>query len=223
MPDPAPSLPVPAASLMLLRDHDGLEVLVGRRALATRAFPGATVFPGGKLEPQDAAWPTAGGEVLRIAAYAALRETFEETGLLVCASGEGPPQEADVAQARHAVETGELAFAELVARWGRPLEPARLAPFAHWVTPAAAPYRFDTYFFLAQASVQEAGATLICAEFEQVGWARPGSLLRDEGRRLMTPTRHCLNVLQESACAADAIRAARARRPYDGERERAAG
>ncbi len=218
----SPAQPQAAASLLLLRDRDGVEVLVGRRSPATRAFPGATVFPGGKLEPQDADWPDA-GDALRTAAYAALRETFEETGVFVCAGGEGPPQDVDVARARLAVEAGETVFADLSARWARPLDLQRLTPFAHWITPTGAPYRFDTCFFLVEASTYEAEATLICAEFEQLGWARPAELLRDERRRLMTPTRHCLKVLQGASTAAEAIAAALRRGPYDGERERAAG
>ena len=219
---PSPARPLPSASLLLLRDRDGVEVLVGRRALAARAFPGATVFPGGKLEPQDAGRPDASNDPLRTAAHAALRETFEETGLYICAGGEGPPRGADIASVRLAVEAGETMFADLDAHWARPLDLQRLTPFAHWITPSNAPYRFDTYFFLVEASAYEAAATLICAEFEQLGWARPAALLRDEGRRLMTPTRHCLKVLQGVSSAAEAIQAARARGLYEGERERVA-
>ncbi len=88
----SPAHPVPAASLILLRQGVELEVLVGRRAADARTFPGATAFPGGKLEAQDAEWPGAADDPLAIAGYAALRETFEETGLLVAAGGEGAPE-----------------------------------------------------------------------------------------------------------------------------------
>ena len=215
--------PVPAANLILLREGaDGVEVLVGHRSLRTRAFPGAIVFPGGKLEAQDAAWPNALGDPRLQARYGALRETFEETGLLIAADGEGPPPGADVALERRRVEAADVPFAGLLTRWDRAVDLDRLVPFAHWITPERAPYRFDTLFFLIAASAYEATAPMICAEFEQLNWVRPQTLLHEEERRLMRPTRHCLNVLAESATVADALGAAGARGVIDGERERRA-
>ncbi len=226
MPEPSPArsppLPVPAASLILLRQGaDGLEVLVGRRSLTTRAFPGAIVFPGGKIEAQDAAWPGASGDTLLTARYGALRETFEETGLLIEATGEGPPAGADLAAARRKVEAGEELFCSLLERWDRSLDPGRLTPLAHWITPERAPYRFDTLFFLAAASPHEAEASLICAEFEQLNWMRPAALLEHEAPRLVTPTRHCLGVLRDSLTVSQALDAARSRGMIDGEQVRA--
>ncbi len=220
----SPPIPVPAASLILLRDGpDGVEVLVGHRSPSTRAFPGAIVFPGGKLETQDAAWPEASGDPHLQARYGALRETFEETGLLIAATGAGPPPDADIASERRRVEAGEVAFAELLARWDRRVDLDRLVPFAHWITPERAPYRFDTLFFLVAASPCEARAPLICAEFEQLNWLPPQTLLQEtEERRLMSPTRHCLDVLVESATMAEALRFAGARGLIDGERARRA-
>lgn len=218
-PSPPPS-PVPAASLILLREGDGLEVLTGRRSLQARAFPGAVAFPGGKIETQDADWPDAGAEILRIAAHCALRETFEETGLLICEEAQGPPAWAEVEVARHAVETGEMSFSDLLRRWDRRPDLNRLTPFAKWVTPKQAPYRFDTYFFLVATSTCEAAAPLICAEFDQLSWSSPLALLRDDSHRLMTPTRHCLTALSGAATMEEAIHAARGRAPYDGETER---
>ncbi len=216
------STPVPAASLILIRERDGVEVLVGRRSPQTRAFPGAIVFPGGKLEPQDAAWPGAAQDPTCVAAYGALRETFEETGVLIGAGGDGPPAGAAVARVRERVEAGELPFADALKGWNRALDLSRLVPFARWITPERAPYRFDTHFFLVAASAHEADAALICAEFDELGWRRPDVLLREEARRLMTPTLHCLTSLAASGAVADAINAACRRGPYDGERERRA-
>ncbi len=218
---PSPT-PVPAASLILLRQgHDGVEVLVGHRSLGARAFPGAIVFPGGKLEAQDAEWPGASDDSLRAALYSALREAFEETGLLIEAEGAGAPADADIALERRRVEGGEVAFAELLRRWGRALDPARLTPFAHWITPERAPYRFDTHFFLVAASSYEAQAPLICEEFEQLNWMRPDALLEREERRLMTPTRHCLDLLRAALTVSDAIQAARLRGMVEGQDVRA--
>ena len=217
-----PPVPIPAASLILLRQADGVEVLVGHRSLSTRAFPGAIVFPGGKLEVQDAAWPRAQGDVVQTARHAALREAFEETGLLVDAAGDGPPPGANVGLERRRVEGGEVGFAELLQRWDSTLDPERLTPFAHWITPDYSPYRFDTFFFLVAASPYEAQASLICAEFEQLNWMRPEVLLAQEARRLMTPTRHCLEVLRGASTVSEAVQAACARGIIEGDAVRTA-
>ena len=217
-----PPIPVPATSLILLRQGEGVEVLVGHRSLSARAFPGAIVFPGGKLEAQDAAWPDAEGDVVQTARYAALRETFEETGLLIDAAGAGPPPGADIGLERRRVEDGELGFAELLQRWGRTLDPERLTPFAHWITPDYSPYRFDTFFFLVAASPYEAQAPLICAEFEQLNWMRPEVLLAQEDRRLITPTRHCLEVLRGGPTVSEVVQAAHARGLIEGDAVRTA-
>ena len=215
---PSQSAPLAAASLLLLRDCDGLEVLVGRRDMNARAFPGATAFPGGKVMESDA--DGLGQDPWRIGASGAVRETFEETGLLVCASGEGLGR--DVQAAWLELQSDQPSFAELTGRWGCQLDLARLIPFARWITPERAPYRFDALFFLAAASAWEASAPLICAEFESLAWARPGALLRDTGHSLLTPTRHSLQVLCESSTVAEAIAAARERTPIDGDAVRAA-
>lgn len=207
---PLPVPPVPAASLVLLRQRDGLEVLVGRRSDRAPAFPGATVFPGGKLDPQDARWPGA-RDAVSTAAYAALRETFEETGVFVAADGQGPPPGVDVAEARRSVEAGEVSFADLSQDWGRPVGVERLTPFAHWVTPEGPPYRFDTLFFLAEASACEAEAELYWAEFEQLSWRGLDALLSSGAERLMPPTRLSLEPLREVRSPAEALEAARRR------------
>ncbi len=210
MSSPAAPPPVLAASLILLRDRDGLEVLVGRRSDRVRAFPGATVFPGGKLERQDH-----DGEGVEsteaAAAWAALRETFEETGLFITADGQGPPANVDLAEARRAVEGGEQDFQALSRAWGRPLGAGRLTPYGRWVTPESMPYRFDTLFFVLEASPYEAAAELIGVEFETLGWSRPAEILSAEGVRLMPPTRRSLEPLAQARSAAGAVEAARRR------------
>jgi 8-oxo-dGTP pyrophosphatase MutT (NUDIX family) len=213
-----PPIPRPAASLILLRQGEELEVLVGRRTVDAPAFPGATVFPGGKIEPQDAP-PGAG--VIEAASRAAIREAFEETGLLITDDGLCPLPRGDLQAGRAAVEAGRAVFMDLLAEWNLRAGLSRLTPFAHWITPEHAPYRFDTYFFVAQASRLEGGAPLICAEFEEVRWVAPRSLLRDEAARLIRPTRRSLEMLCESATAEAAVEAAQARGLVEGEAVRA--
>lgn len=146
--------PRPAAALIPLRDGaDGLELFMIERHHALRFAPGAMVFPGGLLEAADHAphwrglWP--GGEPpddlpRRVAA---VRETFEECGLLLT---DGPLDLERHAALRAAVAAG-TPFAQALAGTG--LTPAlhRAAPLARWVTPDTLPRRFDTLFFLALA------------------------------------------------------------------------
>jgi 8-oxo-dGTP pyrophosphatase MutT (NUDIX family) len=218
MPTPAPARP--AASLILLRERDGLEVLMGRRDAATAAFPGAVVFPGGKIEPQDreaaAIDGPSAGDPSAAARRAALRETFEETGLFLTADGKAPPAGVDRPAERLAVEEGRRRFAELEERWAVRAGTARLIAFAHWVTPEDQPYRFDTRFFLAEASAYEAGAELLCAEFEWLSWLRPREVLEGDPSRLARPTRRCLQLLAQSRTPAEAAAEARQRGEVEG-------
>ena len=79
------------------------------------------------------------------------------------------------------MEAGERSFAELSQAWGRPVRVERLAPFARWITPEGSPYRFNTLFFLLEASPYEADVELIWAEFESLAWRKPAELLASAG------------------------------------------
>jgi 8-oxo-dGTP pyrophosphatase MutT (NUDIX family) len=168
----APDTPVPAdsAAVILLREAGGrCEVLLVERHARSRAFAGAHVFPGGLVETGDrepavAASPAGaaasapadprGDDALPFR-IAAIRELFEEAGVLLASARDRsvdlaePACEARLAEARVALLDGRLTFAELVAR--ERLEPASdaLVYVARWITPAGAPRRFDTRFFLA--------------------------------------------------------------------------
>lgn len=178
-PKTAPLPARPAATLVLMRDGGGgtpPQVLMVERSTGVDFAAGAYVFPGGGLEPGDAT-PAAcrlspelsPGQARRVVngaesdlealAYfvAAIRETFEESGILLAhpAGGEGAVpagnQRALLAQARTRMNRGELAFLDWLTEQGWVLATERLVYFAHWVTPEAAPKRFDTRFFLAPA------------------------------------------------------------------------
>ena len=159
--------PRPAASVILLRDGpNGLEALLLERPSDDRVLSGAQVFPGGKVDPEDAdeAWAARFGTTatalctrlgepdlepldalaLRVAA---VREVFEETGLLLA-------READHAQARRAqaMRREGLAFAEIVETLDLRFDAAALPPWSRWVTPRVPSQmrrRFDTRFFAA--------------------------------------------------------------------------
>ena len=171
------SFPRPAATLVLMRERGGeCEVLLVRRHGGNATAGGAFVFPGGLLEPRDDEAADLGrsagfgcdqaAEVLgtaqspeRALAYfmAAIRETFEETGILLATEGEGarwrasPSDRAALGEARAALRERRLDFGEWLGQ--RRLVPAfaDLVYFSHWITPEAMARRFDTRFFIAAA------------------------------------------------------------------------
>ncbi len=157
------AVPLPASTVLLLRDGTaGLEVFMVTRHQKSSFLGGALVFPGGGVDPGDgdprhaagAAGIPAEDLVYRIAA---IREVFEETGmLLACRSGErgllGPDALAPIeARHRNRLNAGEIGFAALLEQEGLVAAPALLVPFAHWITPAVLPKRFDTRFYAVRA------------------------------------------------------------------------
>ena len=212
--------PVPArdaATVVILRE--GPEVYLLRRK-ATMAFAaGAYVFPGGSVDPRDTdhavAWagpsPADWGEVFgadeavaRGLVCAAVRETFEESGVLLAGPGPdsvvddttGDDWEAD----RLALIDRSLAFADFLAKRGLVLRSDLLKPWAHWITPEIETRRFDTRFFA--AVLPEGQRTRdVGGEADQVAWKRPADAveLAHEGKIfLMPPTYRTLNEL--AAC-----------------------
>ncbi len=184
---------------------------------------GALVFPGGKLEATDAApeweghcrgWDAHTDEERRLR-IAALREAFEESGVLLAKDHGGVPWRAveQAAASRERIAKGETAFLELVSSLGVQLDLEAMAPFARWITPRMMPKRFDTWFFIATAPE---GQFAVCDGYETVDaeWIRPGAALamaRAGTRKIIFPTRMNLQLLAESGDVAGAIGAARAR------------
>lgn len=158
--NPAPALP--AATAVLVREGEaGPEVLLLRRHRASGFVPGAYVFPGGRVDPADAdpalrehfsSQPSA--EPALAFYTAALREVFEETGVLLAESGTHaqPPDAASdpmLAHWREELLADRATLLDVVRASGRRLDAAALVYIAHWITPAAEPRRYDTRFFLA--------------------------------------------------------------------------
>ena len=170
---PRPATPAHAATLVLLRDRPagGFDVLLMQRHRASKFAAGDFVFPGGKIEAADApadaaAWCAGLGQkdashVLGLehapeTALAhwigAIRETFEEAGLLLAVGADGGA--VDVAAARfteyrRACQTDNRAFWSMIRAERLLLATDRLLYFAHWITPEEQPLRFDTRFFAA--------------------------------------------------------------------------
>jgi 8-oxo-dGTP pyrophosphatase MutT (NUDIX family) len=169
---------VDAAGLLLIRGvgHKA-EVLMGRRSRASRFMPGVYVFPGGRVERADAR-PSGFTETmisppegtdnetsrhLTLFARAALRETFEETGLLVAGRPEAQRAEIDTAATRPAEVW--RAF----RRAGRAPAFSALALVARAVTPTRSPIRFHTRFFRADGHAAY-GDLVGDGELEDLSW-----------------------------------------------------
>ncbi len=205
-----PAPPLPSTTLMLLRrGRAGVEVLMLRRILRA-AFGGAWVFPGGVLDDQDrdrrlyrrclGLNDDRASRLLALSrdglAYwvAAIRETFEEAGLLIAVNGCGQARRATLAE-RKALIGGRVGFVELCRRRNWKLPVRRMHYVSHWITPSAAPRRFSTRFFVAESSsglkAQADGREVLRAR-----WFEPDQALRQE-IPLAHPTRHFLRILRE--------------------------
>jgi 8-oxo-dGTP pyrophosphatase MutT (NUDIX family) len=232
----------PAATVMVVRDavepesdDSALEVLMVRRNLQSDFVGGAYVFPGGAVDPHDGgpeAEAVCEGRSDREAsaqlglvsgglAYwvAALRETFEEAGLLLADRPGGPPllagerrEEARLAAGRRAVNAGRRRFLDLCRDERLCLRVGDVHYFAHWITPAGATRRYDTRFFVApappgQEAAHDAGETI------DDTWITPRRAL--EGHRLgavdlILPTVRNLQAISRFATSAELLEAARA-------------
>jgi 8-oxo-dGTP pyrophosphatase MutT (NUDIX family) len=210
-PQKVPVTPVPAATLLLLRDGpEGVEVLLTTRHTAAGFAAGAAVFPGGKLDADDDARAKTGGDdPFRIAA---VRETFEECGLLLARrTVRGAMISRAELAALLAEEPGPSDFAALVDRARLVLATDLLVPFAHWITPVDQPKRFDTRFFLAPAPP---GQTALHdgREAVEVHWLTSAGAIAAAraGRiKLVMATRLNLLKLGRSGTVAEALDAAR--------------
>lgn len=226
MPEPSsPARPPRSSStVVVIRDgQDGLEVLLMCRAERGDHNSSAWVFPGGLVDEADArahahclglddaqASARLGLPARGLDYYiAALRECFEEAGLLYASSGQHERLlDRDAAAAlshwRTVVHRGERALADLCEEAGLRLSVDRLAYVAHWLTPPGRPKRFDTRFFLALAPQgQESRHDAI--ETVEHRWLRPAHAL-DEARtlKLLPPTRDILQRLSAFATAQEA-------------------
>ncbi|MEJ5945427.1 NUDIX hydrolase [Pseudokineococcus basanitobsidens] len=233
-----PAEPVTAATVMLVREPaiagTGVEVWLLRRADGLPSAPGATAFPGGGLDARDAdpdvpwrgapvdGWGRRLGlpdEDAAALLCAAVRETYEECGVLLAevdeprpdAAAPGgvglPPGQEDAERA--ALARRELALSDLLRRRGLALRSDLLRPWARWTTPEPAERRYDTWFFLAAvpagARARHLGEDGHEAEAVEGGWWRPAAVLdaEAEGRvRLLPPTRVAL---EELAAAEDLV------------------
>ncbi|NYF98719.1 NUDIX hydrolase [Janibacter cremeus] len=215
-----PVTPRLASTVMLLRDDEGpLEVFMLRRVAQMEFAASMHVFPGGGADQRDAEdeLPWAGPAVeewaellgtdeasARMLVAAAVREVFEETGVLLASPVEaedGPPQLDldDARELRRALVAREVGFGQVLLERQLVLRSDLLRYRAHWITPVIESRRYDTRFFVAAvpAGQDPDGDT---SEADQSGWTRPQALLdafADGQVMLMPPTIVCLEQLAE--------------------------
>lgn len=226
MPEPtnlAEILPRPAATALILRDRPGgLEVFMVVRHHQIEFASGALVFPGGKVDAEDASadWnklaaPPPDG-VDRAFAIAAVRETFEEAGILI-ARQRGAATLLAAAPARQIVAARRIGkkdarFIDVIGGANLELATDLLVRFAHWITPVGLSRRYDTQFFIVAAPVDQAGAHDGHESVEGF-WVKPAVALQDAkaGKRSIVPvTRLNLARLGRASTVAEAVAQARA-------------
>ncbi len=215
--EPAPLRP--AATVLLLRDStEGIEVLMTRRSDTARFMPGIYVFPGGSIDDADAHADTHSistrratqSDVRLTEAIAAIRESFEELGVLLARHGDGsfPTTEVIAAMDR------TVSFTAQCGELGLTLAAEEVFVLAHWIAPLDAPQRFDVPFLVARMPEGQHPVADETEQFEPV-WVRPAdALARHEagGFSMVFPTIRTLDKLRHyqsvdavlQACASEA-------------------
>jgi 8-oxo-dGTP pyrophosphatase MutT (NUDIX family) len=235
-----------AATIMLVRDvarvgastgeagSTTMEVLMLRRNARSTWVGGAHVFPGGAVDPEDAGEATAqvcagrsDAEASRLLGIdhggrnffvAAVRECFEEAGILLALSGTEPLSFADAEVERRFIEhrrrlnAGETGLTDICTAEHLQLDLDRIAYFSHWITPVGAPRRYDTRFFV---GVMPEGQEALHDDSEVVAstWIEPAEALRRHRSGeldLMFPTVKNLEAIGRFERAGDLMAAAAA-------------
>jgi glyoxylase-like metal-dependent hydrolase (beta-lactamase superfamily II)/8-oxo-dGTP pyrophosphatase MutT (NUDIX family) len=233
-----PAVPRPAATVILARNvSDGIEVFMMERTTAVEFAKGMHVFPGGALDRADhhpeiaslcvglddkAASETLGIEQGGLAYWiAAIRECFEESGLLLGYRGSDQllqlaAHEAErLAALRVDMAQSKLSFMDILLQEQVQAATDRIAYYSHWVTQAGRPRRYDTRFFVAQAPE---GQTALQDNHETVGqlWVRPDQAIdlhRSGTLNLMFPTIKTLESLAPFKYVEELLEYARKPRP----------
>lgn len=221
-----------ASTVVVVRDGaEGLEAYLLRRQQSMKFAAGMYVFPGGGVDATDsstdvpwvgdspAEWAARFGcaeGIARGLVCAAVRETFEETGVLMA----GPDEHSVVADtsgpswqaARLALEAHELSFAEFLLKEGLVLRADLLGAWSHWITPTVMPERFDTRFFVAVLPEGQSVGHL-AGEADRADWAPLSRVLAsvDAGEMMMLPPTR-ITCAEISALSADEVLAAAAER-----------
>jgi 8-oxo-dGTP pyrophosphatase MutT (NUDIX family) len=201
-----PAPPKHASTVVLLRDapgddagpsEPGIEACLLRRVRTMAFAAGMHVFPGGSVDPADRTGPADGSDWLgpspetwaglltadtglaRALVCAAVRETFEESAVLLAGADEhhvvdtsDPSWETD----RQGLLDRAFSLSELLARRRLRLRADLLRPWAHWVTPEVEPKRYDTRFFVAAMPAGQSSRD-VGGESDRMVWLRPQEAL----------------------------------------------
>lgn len=218
--------PIPSGTIVLLRDgQNGLELFMVVRHHQIDFASGALVFPGGKVAAMDEDPALAdlcdgadADPVQRAVQIGAIREAFEEAGVLLARPADGDAlvdgervRALDGERAR--MNAGEITIREFLERENLRLACDQLTRFAHWVTPDMMPKRFDTHFYLAAAPADQ---VLQHDGYESVDsvWITPQQAAADADagtRTVIFPTLRNVEMLGEADSVATAVEQARAR------------
>lgn len=189
-PPPQPARPNPAATIVLMRDRDAsLQVLLMRRNRTSGFVPGAWVFPGGRVDAADSG-PALyervkglGGDPYPGSSYwaAALRELFEETGVLLAREADGrwvadAVSERRMEALRCDLMDDRITLLDVLEELDAVLDTAGMVHMAHWVTPVVESRRYDTHFF-AVALPPDRDARPDAREMAEAAWLAPGDAL----------------------------------------------
>jgi 8-oxo-dGTP pyrophosphatase MutT (NUDIX family) len=194
--DGPPVTPRPAATVVLTRGDRPWEMLMMRRPGGADFAPGAHVFPGGSVHPEDRML----GDASR---GCAVRELFEELGVLLARRGDRHATRAEAERLRLRLAHG-VNFPTALKEAGLTADLDGLTYFARWVTPEALRRRFDTRFYLARLP---AGQEIVAqpGEVDAWLWVDPESALADPGFTLVFATRKVIEGIARERDA-DALR-----------------
>lgn len=221
--------PKDASTIVVVRDGaDGIEAYLMRRQSSMAFAAGFYVFPGGGVHPEDyepvpwigpddavwaARWRT-DADRARALVVAAVRETFEETGVLLAGSDADSVVDdtTELEPMRGALERREIGFADFLSERGWSLRADLLGAWAHWITPSFEPRRYDTRFFVAALPEGQAIGAM-SGEADRHVWAPLSKVLEsvDKGEAIMMPPTiaTCREVSRHTA--ADVVEAAHTR------------
>jgi len=208
---PAPAFP--ASTLILARDSSGLEVYMTRRSPGLDFLAGYHVFPGGRRDEQDFSSASLGrmaaaaleakakeidsqeSDAEKLGYYAAaIREAFEEAGVLIACGKNGgniafdADLKAELGRLRGLIHQGRMAFLKILEQFDFYYDLDRVIWFAHWVTPEWSPKRFDTQFFTAKLPEGQSPKGFP-EEVDKELWLTPGQALAkcELGELMMIP------------------------------------
>lgn len=178
MTNPNAVTPKDAAAIILLRDPDDPKVFWVKRGKTLKFMANYHAFPGGQRDAADAEVPILNEENLpdAVMRVAALRELFEETGVLIARGAEQLSAARRVAL-RQELHEERVSFKDLLARAGLQLDASLLTEAPRWVTPPHLPRRYDTRFYAAWLPAGQE-TEVIPGELEEGEWLRPKEALQ---------------------------------------------